>query len=126
MNEFDKTIQRRKGDNGTNTLIRRIRAERDICSALVKALLVEDYAVTVNDGEEETVIKSSDHDTIFNALFTTDEDWLIVYKDNVRVGWFRLIYGNSGWDVINDYTVNLEHVYKLIDKVIVKQEKKLP
>lgn len=38
-----------------------------------------------------------------------------------RIGWVRMIYGNDGWDVMADYTTNLEDVLtdanKLADKL---------
>ena len=88
--------------------------EQAIAKATIKALIDADYFVTVNDGEEETVKRSRDADAIFAAMFTTDEDYLIATKKNPMQGraWVRFIYGNSGWDVINDYTTNLEDVLK--------------
>ena len=42
------------------------------------------------------------------AMFSTDEDYLYVHKGKEKAGWVRFIYGESGWDVICDYTTNLE------------------
>ena len=74
------------------------------------------YVLSVNDGEETTLRKSTDPDTIFAAMQTTDEDYLLVHRvasgpgkfSNQHFAWIRFIYGNDGWDVINDYTTNLE------------------
>jgi len=49
------------------------------------------------------------------AIMTTDDDMLLFNAstasgapEDKMVGWVRLIYGNDGWDVVNDYTTNLE------------------
>jgi hypothetical protein len=34
---------------------------------------------------------------------------LHVHKDKSR-GWLRLIFDESGWDLIQDYTVDLKHI----------------
>lgn len=41
-------------------------------------------------------------------LFACDEQVLFVSRPGVPAGWVRLVYGNDGWDVISDYTTNLE------------------
>jgi hypothetical protein len=87
--------------------------ERDIATATIKGLLDAGYNVSVFDGEETTVKRSTDAALILAAMFTTDEDYLYAgcaktCHEDRRHGWVRFIYGNDGWDVINDYTVNLE------------------
>ena len=44
----------------------------------------------------------------------TDDDYLFVYKagQSERFGWVRFVYGNDGYDVISDYTINLEKTLK--------------
>lgn len=116
---------------------RRQRTEHYICVEVAKALLDAGYLLGVNDGEEDTIRHSRDLKAIVNALFTTDEDWLLVYEDadqddplnaaakeDTRPDyWVRFVYGNDGWDVVCDYTTGLDHVIgdgtavqKLIDR----------
>lgn len=78
------------------------------------------FFITVNDGEEDVLLDSRDINAIFKAMMTTDEDYLLVSREtkSTRYGWVRFIYGNSGWDVINDYTTNLEETLKLTNKLI--------
>jgi hypothetical protein len=101
--------------------------EIKIIKATVKALLKAGFTLSVFDGEEDFLIEenhgSADTKAIYAALYETDEDYLNAWKDGERFGWVRFIYGNDGWDVINDYTVNLEPwigegtaVDKLIEK----------
>lgn len=84
-----------------------IELELKIAHKAIEGLLAAGYGVGVYDGEEETVKDSKDAEAIKKALFTTDEDYLIAYKDGTKAGWVWLIYGNVQ-DVISDYTVNLE------------------
>jgi hypothetical protein len=87
----------------------RQRVERKICMATVDALLAAGYSLGVNDGEEVTIAYSRDRAKIADALFTTDEDYLLIYsraeeKDTTPNMWVRFVYGNDGWDVICDYS----------------------
>jgi hypothetical protein len=80
--------------------------ERVIIRRFVKTALRYGYAISVFDGEETTVKRSMDVNVIMKAIMTTDEDFLELFRLNEspkRQGWVRLIYGNSGYDVINDY-----------------------
>ncbi len=97
-------------------VLRRCRVEERIARATVRALLAAGYEVSVFNGEEETK-RSGEFAEVAGALFETDEDWLRVHEvvlpslgGSRRVGWVRFVYGNDGWDVICDYTVNLEAV----------------
>ncbi len=92
--------------------------ERKIAKAFIKQAIAAGYEIAVNNGEEET--KAFDNvATVLKAMFLTDEDYLIVFngKDGERFGWVRFIYGNDGWDVISDYTTNLEHVMSEAKKI---------
>lgn len=102
-------------------------AERSIARAVIKKAIDAGYAVSVNDGEETTVKKSRDAAAVLKAMFSTDEDYLLIYKGvddkfEKHFAWVRFIYGNSGWDVINDFSTNLEDdgfmesIETLIDK----------
>jgi hypothetical protein len=52
-------------------------------------------------------------------LMSTDEDYLMVYEPGKkeRLGWIHLVYGNDGYDVVSDYTTNLE---ALVDPITEK------
>lgn len=85
----------------------RIRAEKRMCTALVDGCLKRGYAISVSDGEDWPVKRSTDKAEIMAALFSTDED-VIVIRDSEgnKAGWFQMIYGNDGWDVVSDYSAN--------------------
>jgi hypothetical protein len=87
----------------------RRRMEKAIARRIIKDALAEGWSVRIDNGaEEELPPASTDLRTIMAGLFLTDEDVLYFFKDGVRQGWVCLIYGNDGWDVVNDYTANLE------------------
>ncbi len=103
--------------------------ERIVAKAVIAALLGAGYKLSVDNqaGDEENVrdfeTLSTDADEVFGRMFATDEDYIFVFSADAergvwgegtgdgpgrQVGWVRFIYGNDGWDVINDYTTNLE------------------
>src|SRR5262249_17903805 len=86
--------------------------EREIARAFLKDALAAGYALNVNNGGEwhELSEPSTDPKVIEEAMFATDQEHLIVYEGKKRLGWVWFIYGNDGWDVIADYTVNLEAI----------------
>lgn len=77
-------------------------------------LIAAGYLITVDDGDDEPVRKSKDIDAIMDAAFAVDEAYLYVYsgEGQAKCGFVRLIYGNTGWDVISDHSVNLEEALK--------------
>lgn len=97
--------------------------EREIADAFLTQVLADNYAITVNDGDEDAVVHSSDKDAILAAMFAVDECTLFLFEsfgatsDEGADGWVTFIFGNDGWDVISDYTVNLQHLMTEADKV---------
>ncbi|MEN5458699.1 hypothetical protein ABEO27_27830, partial [Klebsiella pneumoniae] len=90
----------------------------------ITGLLAEGYTISVFDGEETVLTKSVDPAAIEKAMFSTDEDQFHVERDGgdkPETGWVLFVYGNDGWDVIADNTVNLEPALKgateLADKI---------
>ena len=81
-------------------------AERAVVLKLVDTLLAAGFEFAVDDGEERHPW-TTDRAAVLDAILNTDEDVLHVRKDG-RNGWVLLVYGNSGWDVICDYSVWLE------------------
>ncbi|AUS02246.1 SRCR domain protein [Vibrio phage 2.096.O._10N.286.48.B5] len=85
--------------------------EDEIIKLAIIGLLNHGYFMSVFDGEETTVEPCRDIDLITQALKTTDEDFLHCFNNlegHCCVGWVRLVYGNSEWEVICDYTTNLD------------------
>ena len=89
--------------------------ERQIIGAFLESVIGAGHDVTVYNGEEFTLKNSTIPADIMRELMTTDQDNLFI---NARfdgfgglsglLGEVALIYGNSGYDVINDYHTKLE------------------
>lgn len=87
--------------------------EKRIFEHCVKELLESPrmFSLHLSDGEEIVVEDSRDAKEIVEAAFSTDgDDLYVTYTSEGKKGrgYIRFIYGNSGWDVINDYSVWLE------------------
>ena len=85
-----------------------IQIEYRIISSLVDELLAQDLTISINDGEVTTIRRSTDRTVILSNIMCTDEEHMIVHHKTQYLGSIFLVYGNEGWDVINDYTVALE------------------
>lgn len=92
--------------------------ERKIAAALVKSARAAGYTISVDNGEDETY-KMSSAKAVLAAMFTTDEDRLFMWNpaNGKCVGWVYFVYGNDGWDVISDYTTNLEPIMAEANKI---------
>lgn len=124
MDEFKKYADKAKAD-GNGALFRRIMMERRIAFKIVELALADGHTVSVSDGEEFTVKRSRDKEALRAALFTTDEDLIVVRNAaGDKLGWFQMIYGNDGYDVVSDYSANdySESLYKRMEPMIDKME----
>ena len=77
---------------------------------LVRNIIQRGYTISVNDGEEWTVIDNRREEVIMPALGTTDIDYIRIKDplDYKTLGTFMLVYGNDpeGEEVVSDYTAN--------------------
>lgn len=88
------------------------RMDREIATKLVDALLTDGYVIT--DASSAKFECSTDRKKILAYLFEVDMIELIVEKNDEEF-WIRLIFGESGWDLIQDHTVDLGY---LIDPIV--------
>ena len=100
--------------------------ERKIVGQFVADALAAGYRLSVSlerGFDRETMLTGSrDATAILSEAFAGDECHIFVHlpvgplRDKHRrldcVGWVYLVYGNSGYDVISDYTTNLEELLK--------------
>lgn len=90
-------------------LATRISIESAIFTHLCETAIAWGWSVSLCDGEEWTVKKSRKLRELRDAAFSTDADTLLFRDEKNRVrGRVWLIYGNDGWDVVSDNTVNYE------------------
>jgi transcription initiation factor IIE alpha subunit len=106
-------------DNHQFRLARRMKGEGAIAVSLVEVLLARGFNISVFDSEETVVKHSTDKAEILRNLYQTDEDRIFFYKEAEKqhAGWFYLVYGNCGYDVISDYTAN-ETTQKIYDAIM--------
>lgn len=113
----------------------RIKIERRIISRLVKDALKAGYCVSVFDGEEFCLKRSTAYRAIMNSIMSTDEDMLRFRVATPRsgpagelIGNVYLVYGNDGHDVIADYSDNaiirllVAGADRLADQIAMKQQ----
>jgi hypothetical protein len=84
--------------------------EARVARRLIRAALAEGWTVSVNDGEETTVARSSSERAIFDAMCSTGEDIITIHLaiSGKRGGSFYLVYGNdpTGEELISDHSDN--------------------
>ncbi|HYA71778.1 MAG TPA: hypothetical protein VEF36_01340 [Roseiarcus sp.] len=88
-----------------------------IMRRIIADAIAAGYAISVHDGKETPIINSRDAEAIFAAMRTTAEDIVLFTLGGKPSGWVRLVYGNDGFDVVNDYTTNLDPVMAGADKL---------
>lgn len=106
---------------------KRIAIERRIVRETAKALIAAGYKIAIHDGESICCLATDRMALINKAIMSTDEDTFIVKTKQAgttgkTVGWIKFVYGNDGWDVINDYTTNLEGALKPVFEYIERNE----
>lgn len=90
--------------------------ETDIIRKIVSDALEYGCSVTHNNGEEDTVTVyaktrgdyESAVDAVMKQINQTDLEYLIFKLGESKIGWVQLVYGNTGYDVVCDYTASDE------------------
>lgn len=109
--------------------------EKEIYTEVINVLLDAGFGLSIDNGDnsggsdtdyEFEIHNSKDRAAILKAMYQCDEDRLFVHNDNdTAFAWVYFVYGNDGWDVISDYTVNLEKYIgegTEVDRVVKKYE----
>jgi hypothetical protein len=88
----------------------RQRMEIAIVMAFVVNALAAGYTIVGNDnGEDELESpKAQNLASVLEIMFHTDTDRLRLAKGGLMHDWVCFMYGSDGWDVIHDYTPDLE------------------
>lgn len=96
---------------------RRFELEWEVAISIVRAALKAGYLVTVDNGEDAT--EHLKHITdVMDVMFETDEDTLLFGKPGTgALGWAKLIWGNSGYDALSDYSTNMEYLMAGASKI---------
>ena len=81
--------------------------ERRVARELVTRILARGWMISVDDGGEFVLARSTRLKTVLDSLAGTDEDILHVRDaEGKPMGWFHLVWGNdpSGEELIADHT----------------------
>ncbi|ARK07588.1 hypothetical protein LAV_00213 [Sphingobium phage Lacusarx] len=94
--------------------------EAAVARRLVRKALEAGYTISVDDGEDVTVARSTDRKAILEALATTGADTLIIRDaTGARLGSLYLVYQNGpGEELIADHSDNeaMEALYRAANK----------
>lgn len=94
--------------------------ELQVVNALIKAASHAGFRLQIEDEDESPLQPAAfyagngsycaDVDRFKAALFNGDDVTLLVFNGNrpQAFGWIRLVFGNDGWDLVSDYSTNLE------------------
>ncbi|BDR26328.1 hypothetical protein RVBP17_3710 [Pseudomonas phage sp. 30-3] len=82
-----------------------VRNMRYIVRGLVTHAIARGYSVSVYEGGDWAIEKSTSVKDIMNSIMSTDSDTFCIYNaEKVKVGHVYCIYCNSDYEVIADYT----------------------
>ena len=102
--EFDKRLRR----VAEKREVRRI--DMEISAKLVDALLADGYTITCDLREDDPEFKhSTDRKGILDHMWQVETVEMHVHKGKSR-SWLRLIFDESGWDLIQDYSETLDYL----------------
>ena len=104
--------------------MKRHEVEAAIARKCVRIILQSGYKISVYDGEEWALKRSSSFSEITSAMFSTEAD-LLVIRDNAdkKIGSVYLVHGN-GSDIVSDYSSdNLEYMELLLEPVSIYADK---
>lgn len=94
----------------------RLGVEYAIVKKTVDILLGAGFTLYCYHANGEIIQIPSSSENSMAELFAHDEVRLYV-RDGIRyVGWVFFVFGNNGYDVINDHTTNLGGILKPVDK----------
>ena len=87
----------------------RARIELAIVDKLIDSARDVGYRLKVAEYEEDG---ETDYD-FKNAVFNLDDALVLVADgEGEQLGWIRLVFGNSGYDLVSDFAVSLEDFLK--------------
>ena len=105
----------------SSKIAKRQRMERSIARAFIRSPIAAGYTINVDNGGDEYELPTPTNSlrTVMKTMFATDDERLYLFKNGQPdpFGWVYFTYGESGWDVICDYTINLEPLMGLANKL---------
>lgn len=87
---------------------KRLELELRVLRKMCRSLCAAGYSLSVWDGEEWAIKRSTQPDIVLAELRATDEEQVRVREGDKVIGTIYLVYGNSPWEVVSDYSTSLE------------------
>jgi hypothetical protein len=98
------------------TVKQRQDVERRIARAFLEVAHSKGYTFKIdNGGDDDEMIRTEGVEPTLSVMFATDEDRVYILKHGREVGWVYFVYGNDGYDVVCDYTTNLDDLGLLVE-----------
>ena len=95
--------------------------EERIITAAVEDILAAGCSISVHDGEEFAVRRSTDKARILEETATTDETTFVIYEGDAHVGSVFLVHGLRG-EVIADHTDSVQVEFLLRRATTIAEE----
>lgn len=92
----------------------RCRLELRIVNRLLADIKAAGYTVKISEYEMDGEKTPED---LKDALFNLDEAHVQLFKDGKCMGCVFLVFGNSGWDLVCDYSCKLEEFLKGVNEL---------
>lgn len=93
----------------TPSIAHRQKIERTIVELIVREAISKGYSISGFDGEDDIFQRLTDPDEIMKNVMHVDEETLNFHRPNgTYAGFVFLVYGNDGYDAINDHTATDE------------------
>jgi hypothetical protein len=90
---------------------RRQQMERSIARRVIRDAKAAGYVMDVDGGGDELDLKGSTNEkAVMDALFALADDAHLILRKGRERGMVWFVFGNEGWSVIADYSVNIEPV----------------
>jgi hypothetical protein len=99
---------------------------RHACSAFLNHH--DSIFLRAHNGEDWACEHTRGMDVLMGSIMQTDEEYIYVYKRTgvnakrgfpyTKIGWMFLVYGNAGYEVINNHTLTLSDLLKPTDAYI--------
>lgn len=98
-------------------ICQRIDVERRIVEKVVDTLLSRGWRLNLMNGGEgyELPEWTSDRATILAVMMETNDEYLHARKVGHRLQYVFFVYGNSGYDVVSDYTIGLDIEMEIVN-----------
>lgn len=96
--------------------------ERQIIDRAIRDILAKGYCISVYGEGNLDLAKSTDYAAITDAVGATGitEFSILSCAPDVgcrKIGWVQFVHGNAGYEIISDYTANLETEALLADAI---------